>query len=171
MLKLGLARLERERSVRLRAEIPADDPLWVGSGFAFEGPLAVDLRAQEAGSGEIVVRGEVQGVLQQECRRCLEPVRTELKRDLTLVYAPEDLLGEEAGEGEVRLIPHNASELNLGEAVREELILSVEPYVVCNPACRGLCPRCGVDLNQETCDCAREEPDPRWDVLRATKSE
>lgn len=169
MLRLDLTRLQREGSVRVQAEIPPTDPLWEGSVFAFEAPLAVDLKAHAAGSGEIVVRGTVEGALRWECRRCLEPVRTEVREELTLVYAPEDLLAE--ADSEVRPIPLRASELDLGAAIREELILALDPFVLCDEACKGLCPRCGVNLNRETCDCVGEERDPRWDVLRRALEE
>jgi uncharacterized protein len=168
MLRLDLARLERDRSVQIRAEVPADDPLWEGNALAFASPLSVDLRAQEAASGEVVVRGRMRGVLKWECRRCLEPVLTELNEEVSLVYAPEDLLSGE--EGDARPIPYGARELNIGEAVREELILALDPFVLCDPTCRGLCPQCGVNLNQQTCSCVTEERDPRWDVLRALKN-
>jgi uncharacterized protein len=170
MLRLDLARLEREGSVQIRAEIPADDPLWEGSGITFATPLAVNLRAQAAGSGEIVVRGQAEGVIASECRRCLEPVRTEVVEELTLVYAPEDLLSGD--EADVRPIPARARELDLSEAVREELILNLDPFVLCDPECKGLCPKCGVNRNHQTCECVGEELDPRWDVLRrALKNE
>lgn len=169
MLRLDLARLQRGGSIRLRAEVPADDPLWEGSALAFETPLSVSLRAQETASGEIVVRGKVEGVVRAECRRCLDPVRSDVTEELTLVYTPEDLLAAEAGD--TRPIPHGTRELDLGEAVREELILAVNPFVVCDEACRGMCPGCGVNLNEQTCDCVVEETDPRWDVLRTLKSE
>ena len=169
MLRLDLARLERERSVPLRAEIPPDDPLWEGSAEAFESPLVVDLRAQEVASGEVVVRGRIEGVVRGECRRCLAPVRSEVSEELNIVYAPEDLLSGE--ESDVRPIPYGARELNIGDAVREELILALDPFFLCEAACRGLCPRCGVNLNQQSCGCVTEESDPRWDVLRTLKSE
>jgi uncharacterized protein len=170
MLRLDLARLEREGSVHVRGEVPADDPLWEGTSLGFETPVSVDLRAHLAGSGEIVVRGHVQGVLRAECRRCLDPVRTEVSEDLTLVYTPEDLLAGD--ELDVRPVPTRARELDLGEAIREELVLEVDPFMECSPGCKGLCPRCGVNWNQQTCDCVDEEPDPRWDVLRrALKNE
>jgi uncharacterized protein len=167
MLRLDLARLEREGSVQLRARVPADDPLWEGNALAFRSPVSVDVRAQEAASGEVVVRGRMQGVVKGECRRCLDLVLTELNEELNLVYAPEDLLSGE--EGDVRPIPHGARELNIGEAIREELILALDPFVLCDPACRGLCPHCGVNLNQQSCSCVTEESDPRWDVLRTLK--
>jgi uncharacterized protein len=164
MLRLDLARLERKGSVHLQTEVATDDPLWEGTGLVFETPLSVDLRAQVAGSGEIVVRGRVEGVLRWNCRRCLDPVRTEVREDLTLVYAPDDLLSE--GDVEVRPIPFRSNQLDLGEAIREEILLRMDPFVLCDPDCKGLCPQCGVNLNQQTCDCVREEADPRWDVLR-----
>lgn len=170
MLRLDLARLEREGSVLVQAEIPADDPLWEGSRLTFAGPVTVSLRAQEAGSGEVVVRGRAEGVVASECRRCLDPVRTNERVELTLVYTPEDLLSGD--EADVRPIPARARELDLGEAVREELILSLDPFVLCGPECRGLCPNCGVNRNHQTCECVAEELDPRWDVLRrALKNE
>ena len=170
MLKLDLARLECERSVRVQGEVPATDPLWEGTGFSFETHLSVDLRAQQTGSGEVVVRGQVSGSLLQECRRCLEPVRTDLAEALTLVFVPWDLRSEE-GDDHVRLIPHTSPVLGLDEAVREELVLAVRPYVVCDSDCSGLCPRCGGNLNEQTCNCVSEESDPRWDVLRTLKSD
>ena len=170
MLTLDLARLERERTVRVQANLPADDPLWEGSCLTLEGPLSVDLQAQEATSGDVVVRGSVKGVLRQECRRCLEPVHTVVNQSIALVYSPKDVLADDE-DGEVRPISHGTRQLALGEAVREELILTVAPFVECGPECKGLCPRCGVNLNEETCACAPVETDPRWDVLRALKNE
>ena len=70
------------------------------------------------------------------------------------------------------MIPARARELDLGEAIREELILDLDPFVLCDPECKGLCPKCGVNRNQQTCECVDEELDPRWDVLRrALKNE
>ena len=69
------------------------------------------------------------------------------------------------------MLPSDGHEVDLAEPIREEVILAAPTYVVCHPNCRGLCARCGADLNETTCECAVEEPDPRWDVLRALKSE
>ena len=112
----------------------------------------------------------VEGTLAQECRRCLGPVSVPLREEVTLVFDPPDLLGGE-DDGEIRVLPADASEVDLSEPIREELVLAAPTYTLCDPDCRGLCPRCGVDLNETTCECAVEEPDPRWDALRALKNE
>jgi uncharacterized protein len=171
MLKLDLARLDRAGALDLEAEIPADDPLWEDSGLVLDGPLYVSLHAQEAGSGEVVVRGRFEGTRLTECRRCLEPVKRPLAQTLTLVYVSEEMLSAQERGGDERPIPPRAREIELAEAVREELLLTLDPYVVCESACKGLCPRCGVNLNHQTCECVAGEPDPRWEALRTLKSE
>jgi len=171
MLKLDLARLEREKRLRVDAEIPSDDPLWEGSDLTFRGPLRVGLVAQSTVDGGVVVRGAIDGTLEFECRRCLEPVEWSVERDLTLVWTPIDELGSTEDDGDSRTLPLSASELDLGAAIREELILGTNRYRVCDPACRGLCPQCGTNLNEGACDCTKDEADPRWDVLRALKTE
>jgi uncharacterized protein len=170
MLTLDLARLEREGTLPVEADVSADDPLLEGTGIRLEGPLQVRLLATGAGSGEIVVRGRLLGTLGMQCRRCLDPVRVPLNEEVTLVFAPSDEL-ETVDDDDVRPLPPLASTLDLSDAVREELILGTDRYVVCDPACKGLCPLCGVNRNQETCACTLEERDPRWDALRALKNE
>lgn len=170
MLRLDFARLAREASVQVDAQIPADDPLWDGLEAEFDGPVEVHLRAVYAGSGEVVVRGSVQAGLRQECRRCLQPVPGSLREELTMVFVPSDSPGVE-DDGDVRVLDDADAELDLSGPVREELVLAIDPYVVCNPECKGLCPRCGVNRNTETCSCTEEESDPRWDALRAIKEE
>ena len=170
MLPLDLARLSRESSLRVVGQVGPDDLLWEGVGVRLESPLTVDLRANQARSGEIVVRGTVVGTLAQECRRCLDPLEASLREEVIFVFAPPDMLGAEEN-GEVRVLPLGAMEVDLTEAVREEVIMAAPPYPLCDPECRGLCPHCGADWNKTTCACAVEEPDPRWDVLRALKNE
>ncbi len=170
MLRLDLARLDREGVVRVDADVPADDPLWKDTEFTFDGPVHVRLRASAAGSGEVVVRGEVEARLAQECRRCLEPVVGTLAQEITLVFLSSDTPGI-AEDGETRVFDARASMLDLSEPLREEMVLAFDPYVVCDQECRGLCPRCGANRNTEECGCSRDEPDPRWDALRALKEE
>jgi len=170
MPRLDLARLDRERSLQIEARIPPDDPLWEDMEVAFAGPMEVHLQASWTGSGEVVVRGTLKAPLDQECRRCLEPVPGGVSEEVTFVFLPTIEPGME-DDGDTRLFEEDAVELDLGQVVREEIILAVDPYVVCRPECKGLCPRCGTNLNNGTCNCSTEESDPRWDALRALEKE
>ena len=169
MLTLDLVRLEREGTLEIDAEIPADSDLWEGTGLTLASPLGVKLRAHLAGSGEIVATGRLTGRLSHECRRCLKPVETGVDLEVALVWSDE--AGPDGAGDDIRPIPEKVKELELGEAVREEVLLAVDPFVVCDPECRGFCPHCGVNRNEKTCACTSDEPDPRWDALRALKSE
>lgn len=171
MLTINLGRLDREGSVQVEAAVPPDDPLWEGTKLAFDGPVHVRATASLAGSGEVVVRGSVEATLLQACRRCLEPVRMAVDEELILVYSPRDELGTTENDPEMRVVEVGQSEVDLAAAVREELMLDLARYLVCREDCRGLCPRCGVNRNEEECDCTLEEPDPRWDALRALKND
>jgi len=170
MLTIPLARLEREGSFEIRSEIPTDDPSWEGTELRFSTPLSVAGQAQWIPSGEVLARLKLRGLLAQECRRCLEPVDVPVEEELELLFVPMDE-SEEVDEENVRPLPEGTGDLDLAEAIREEVILSQSPLALCKPDCRGLCPRCGANLNETSCQCSRDEPDPRWNALRALNQE
>jgi hypothetical protein len=62
-------------------------------------------------------------------------------------------------------------EIDLTDAVREHVLLAVPGFVECSESCRGLCPRCGVNRNDVSCDCAENAGDDRWAALRDLKSD
>lgn len=170
MLLLDLARLDREGPLWVEGEIPPDDPLWEGTGIRLKEPLRVALRASEAPSGEVVVRGTVEGTMAHECRRCLDPVDIPFREEVTFVFAEPDLLdGDE--DGEIRPLVPGVRDLDLAGPIREDVVLAAPTWTVCDPECKGLCPLCGANLNETTCDCGEAEPDPRWDALRTLKDE
>lgn len=167
MLRVDLGRLRREGSVLVEALVPPQHELWQDFELTWAGDVAVRLTASSAGTGELVVRGRVEGELAQECRRCLQPVTQPFSGDITMVVETEPS-GEE-DDGEVYVVEPDGSELDVSRAVREELILAINPYVVCDPECRGLCVHCGTNLNEGSCHCSHDEVDPRWEALRTLK--
>ena len=88
MLRVDLGLLGREGSVLVEARVPADDGLWRDSDLVWAGDVDVRLAASFAGTGEVVVRGTVGGVLEHVCRRCLRPVSTDFEDEVTLVFVP-----------------------------------------------------------------------------------
>ncbi len=165
MLKVDLGDLERRRTLRVEGRIEADDDLLRGFPFAFKEPLSVVLKATWAGSGELVVRGGVEGKVSQDCRRCLDPVERQVDVDITLLFAPSDLLVED--EGETYRLELGVREIDLGPYVRDEVALAIPAFVECRGDCRGWCAGCGENLNESECKCSPGGMDPRWDALRA----
>ncbi len=119
---------------------------------------------------DIVVKGEIKNnagrlelyvnvdsVYHTECARCLEDVSFEVS------YQYEDrIVFEETDE----YISLSGDDFNLEEYVYEELALSLPFRVLCDDYCKGLCPKCGVNLNLSDCECDKEEIDPRWSALK-----
>jgi len=104
-------------------------------------------------------------VVTGECRRCLSPVAVKVSAAAAALFThdPEALEDPDA----YRLAP-DATEIDLAPAVREELLLAVPRFLLCREDCRGLCPRCGQDLNAGPCGCA-PTADPRWRALESLK--
>jgi uncharacterized protein len=170
MLTIPLVQLEQQGSLEINAAIPPDDPGWQGTGFRFSTPLSVSGRVLWIPSGDVLARLRLQGDLAEECRRCLEPVVVRVDEGVDILFTPVGE-SEELEDDSSRPFPAEALELDLAEAIREELVFSVSTFALCTPDCRGLCPGCGVNLNLERCACSAEGQDPRWDVLRALNKE
>lgn len=167
MLLIDLGRLARDGTAEIEAAVPADDPLWVDTDLRPGGALEVRVRAQQAG-GDVVVRGRFDGTLESECRRCLTPLVVEVEGELSLLYRPAH--GGKYDDDGYEL-PARGRELDLREALREHVVLAAPRYALCREDCRGLCPRCGKNLNEGPCDCRDDEADERWAPLRRLRGE
>ena len=179
MLKVDLGGLERRHTPRVEGRIEADDDFFEGFEFTFQEPLNVVLNAAWTGSGELVVRGGVVGAVFQDCRRCLDPVEQRIDLDISLLFAPSDLLEiafelfhhrPREDDGETYRLELGVREIDLGPYVREEVALAIPSFAECGVDCRGLCAGCGENLNESECKCSAEGTDPRWDALRALEN-
>lgn len=125
---------------------------------------------------EYLFRGRISGVFSEACCRCLSPTDAPVDVDVAWVFAegPATVFEEighvmEMNEDTAPCAPasedsHRAfqgAEINLGPFVWEEMVLAAPSRYLCKTECRGLCPRCGANLNEDECNCAasrREEP-------------
>jgi uncharacterized protein len=169
MLKVDLGRLAKRHRVAIEVAIPPGDPAWGGSSLGFADRVEVSLDVQMAGP-DVVARGRVRAPVALACRRCTTPVTHDVDEALTLVYRA-GITQAEAEAEEVYALPLRGQELDLMPAVLEQLQLAIPEFVCCAESCRGLCPRCGTNLNQASCECVVEEEDPRWAALRRLRSE
>ena len=130
----------------------------------------------ERGDDETVhVLGRMTASLRLECGRCLEPFRVPCEQDLDLFYLPHRSGGEEESEEDVELSDRDivvtyfsGGRLDLGEMVREQLLLGLSMKRLCRETCAGLCPTCGANLNLQPCGCPPpSRTDPRLMPLLA----
>jgi len=123
----------------------------------------------------IHVRGRLSGSLETECARCLEPYPLVVGQELDLFYLPRAKGEPQEQEEEVELSDrdvvvgyYDGDRLDLGEAMREQIVLGLPLKPLCREDCRGRCPSCGRDRNRQDCACppAEEPGDPRFANLR-----
>jgi DUF177 domain-containing protein len=164
MLHVDLRELARG-PVDTRGEIGRADPMLEGLDVALREPVVVGGRLQATGEGRFYWHGSLRTALAAECRRCLTPVVVPVSADVGALFSQDP---EALDDPDSYPLAPDATEVDLTPAVREELILAVPRYVLCRDDCRGLCPRCGQDLNAGPCGCP-PAADPRWAALQALK--
>ena len=147
-----------------------------------KGPLRTSGRAElveeHHGKHEVIkdirLRGRLAAALELQCARCLEPVPQNIQREFELLYRP---LGADAGRDELSVTDAEAEigyyqgeGLLLEDVLREQVLLALPLKVTCREECKGLCPQCGKNLNQEQCSCSAAVEDPLWAVLKEVRS-
>ena len=164
MLRVDLRQLARG-PVETHGTLAQDDPLFEGLDVALGEPVVVGGRLQATGEGRFYWHGTIRTAVTGECRRCLRPVSFPVTADIGALFT-EDPEADDDPDA-YRLTP-DATEVDVTAAVREELLLVVPRYGLCREDCRGLCPRCGQDLNAGPCGCP-PAADPRWQALQSLK--
>ncbi|HEV8323668.1 MAG TPA: DUF177 domain-containing protein [Myxococcota bacterium] len=122
----------------------------------------------------ILVSGRVEARLSMACVRCLRETPVSQGLDMNMILLPrraaqQDAPGQEAADDE-EVSYYAGDDIDVGDLVREALLLALPAYPLCREECRGLCPRCGTDLNDGPCGCPAEVETP-FGVLRGLKIE
>jgi uncharacterized protein len=119
---------------------------------------------------DIRIKGRLSITLESNCARCLEPLTQNVNREFDLLYRPQ---GADAGrdemsvtDAEAEISYYEGEGILLDDVIREQILLAVPIKVTCSEDCKGLCPHCGKNLNQETCSCAVAQEEPRWSALK-----
>ncbi len=123
--------------------------------------------------GEIRVRGQLTVTMEADCDRCLETARIPVESSFDLFYrpAPETRRASEVeiDEGESQIGFYEGEGLDLGDILREHIILSLPMQRVCSETCEGICPVCGQNRNTVNCGCTMKAADDRWAALKNLK--
>lgn len=166
MLTVDLGHLFRTGGHEIDVDVDPGRVDWEGADALPAGPLKVRLHVRPAGR-DVVARGEVAGTVEGECRRCLKPARRTVSEDVSLVFRRD----AEPDDPDAYSLPERGTTLDLWPAVREQWLLAAPSFLECESPCRGLCPRCGADLDEEDCGCEVSVADERWRPLLALAGE
>jgi uncharacterized protein len=160
LLRLNARELLRQPGLRkhVQVDLPASE-LGVDDD-RITGDVAIDLLATSNIDG-IVVAGTITMPWRAACRRCLTDVVGTTTVEVDEVYQdPTDLV-----VGADDAFPIEGDQIDLVPAVREAVLLELPDDVLCRDDCAGICPVCGIDHNQGSCECDTTVRDDRWAAL------
>ena len=113
-------------------------------------------------AGVLVMTGTIDTTIHGICDRCAESFDREVSFPIDVVLVTE--MANEENEDEW-VFPLEGDSADLDDIVRTVFVLNMESKMLCSPECKGLCCRCGKNLNDGPCDC-QKELDPRFAALR-----
>ena len=159
------------KGMPMRDALGAPDP----DPEAGEGVADLDLYADGT---HVFAAGTFKGHVTVACSRCVGPVRLDIDEKLRVTFMPPGEMpaeeqteadeGAEVREEDLDTFAFDGERVDLEPVLREQFVLAVPFAPLCQDACKGLCPQCGIDLNTGTCAC--EKPlDPRLAALKGLK--
>ena len=157
LARLGLTAGEGRR---LDLHVAVPDFVFGGERYAVSPSLlAARLDVSRTTGSGYALRLRFAASLDGPCMRCLEAAGPSFEVDVREVFQPgggEDLSSPYLGED---------GELEVADWARDALALALPATIACGPECRGLCPQCGANLNEDHEHGHERAPDARWAKL------
>ncbi|MCC5911990.1 MAG: DUF177 domain-containing protein [Clostridiaceae bacterium] len=169
-MKYNLDAIKRgeKQELSLDFQVNIDDIDYYGDVLKVVKPIDVIVKIYNIGD-KLFLTCDIEGTLQVHCGRCLESFDYKLKTKIDAELMDEATLKEE-DDFQDDIITYNEDEIDFEEVVKEQIATSIPMKLVCGQDCKGLCKKCGKNLNVETCKChsliSEDEIDPRLDKLR-----
>ena len=123
---------------------------------------------------QVRLRGEIKTEVELLCDRCAAPERAPLAVEFDTSFIPQEVEAVKAENVELAvedllLSSYEGDAGDLDELVREQIVLALPSRHLCREDCKGLCEKCGANLNAGACSCGQGEVDPRWAALAELK--
>ncbi len=134
-------------------------------GVSFPSPMKVEGDITNT-AGYMRMQLELSVDYTAECARCLCPIEGRFSSSLEKTVAPKSMLSD---LDEDKLDDYSIIEdgfLDLDELLHDQIEMEFPSRFLCKPDCKGLCEKCGKNLNEGDCDCPEHEIDPRLAPLQ-----
>jgi uncharacterized protein len=144
----------------------------------FHAPIRTSLKAIRIGD-MVEVEGTIETFVLLTCGRCLIDFEIPLKTPFSLTYVQEtprinrnsERDNVELGVEDVGLIYFQGEEIDLQDGIQEYVVMMLPLRALCSETCKGLCQKCGADLNAGDCGCDRRVVNNKFSVLKNLKLE
>jgi uncharacterized protein len=156
--------VSRQQPVELKGTLDTSEIFRNSPEYTPLKPLEYDVTAQ-ATDGRIVVSGRISSSIRMQCSRCLDPVDERIdipfEEHFRIVKDGEAELNEDD-----EAVPVTGERIDLEPLLAEELMVQLPYAPLCKEDCKGLCPKCGTNWNEQSCGCKTASIDPRLAALQ-----
>ncbi len=138
------------------------------------GPVRSVIVLKRNGVNRVLLSGEIQTTITFDCDRCTENFSMELDNsfELDLEYAPGNVLESaehQCSPSEMDVMYLKEPAIDIFQILSQQVFLMISEKHLCLESCKGLCPKCGVDLNLESCDCKKELKSSPFSILKKNR--
>jgi len=158
ILKNNGASLDVEFSEKIE-DLEAND-----SGIVFDSPVSFKGKLTNL-KGMLRLDGHVAVQYKVKCYRCLKDLKRTMSFDLTERFVSSN------NSTDSDVYTYNGNYVDTDKAVKDNIILNLPMKHVCDVGCKGLCPKCGTNLNERECSCEEDDINPRMEALKYFFSE
>ena len=148
------------RSVTFSTDVDLSD-LRYGNSYPVTEPVRAEGQVRNT-AGVLVMTGTIRTTIHGTCDRCASQFQRDVELPIDVVLVTE--LANEENEDEW-VFPLEGDSADLDDIVRTVFVLDLDSRLLCKEDCKGLCCRCGKDLNDGPSSC-QKELDPRFAALK-----
>lgn len=135
-----------------------------GNSYKILKATPVTLTVTNLGVGSVEVTGDGEAELLGACDRCLAD--TKISVEYSIERSIDDCKGEERDSEDENTDVLSGNQLDIETLIKNEILMNLPEKVLCKDDCKGLCPRCGANLNERDCGCDTFIPDPRMAAIK-----
>ena len=146
-------------NINVKSELENTD--FLGEEFSFPNGLNINGKITN-NTKSLHLSANVTGKMIVHCARCQIPVEENVQFDISEILVRDD---DENAEIDDDVVVFSGHSIDIDDIIINNFLMNVSGKYLCSEDCKGLCPKCGQDLNVAPCDCKDDDIDPRWIAL------
>ncbi len=143
--------------VEVSGNINVDNIDFLGESFHFNSLI---IEGEFVNNGKsLILSAHVKAEVNVLCARCRKPITCPIEYDIDETF----IQGYDGEDEDIYVF--TGHEIDVDEVVYNNFFMNASGKYLCSEDCKGLCPKCGADLNMGDCGCSDDDIDPRWEKL------
>lgn len=160
MVTINILHLSAGHSIQMQSAMP--EALGLANNDEINRPVDIIFDIDKVGT-EHYINASFNTVAHLICDRCAEIFDSIISESVRIILTNDKSLLD---QDDVYKVNDGTSEVDVTESISQSMLLAFPTKKLCSDNCKGLCPRCGLNLNLNNCSCLSKEIDPRWDGLK-----